>query len=51
MDPFIHTRNLYLQGAPSKLVIHALQQCSDWSSESFQERVVDNVPNEVWYTM
>lgn len=43
MDPFIHVRNFYIQGAPVKVVIDGLKQCSDWDSESFQERVVNEV--------
>ena len=44
MEPYIRAKNLYLQGAPSKLVVAELKKCSDWKEESFQDRVVKEVP-------
>ena len=43
MDSFINTRNLYLQSAPVKVVLKHLKQCPDWTTETFQERVVHEV--------
>lgn len=43
MDPFLRTRNLFIQGAPVRIVLDALKQCPEWSTESFQDRVVNEV--------
>ena len=42
MESYIRAKNLYLQGAPSKLVVAELKKCLDWK-ESFQDRVVNEV--------
>ena len=43
MESYIRAKNLYLQGAPSKLVVAELKKCLDWKEESFQDRVVNEV--------
>lgn len=43
MDPFLRTRNLFIQGAPVRVVLDALKQCPEWSTELFQDRVVNEV--------
>lgn len=43
MESYIRAKNLYLQGAPSKLVVAELKKCPDWKEESFQDRVVNEV--------